>query len=143
MAFSRTKRGICNHRTCYLCYHRRIVSLHSISPRLFISRVCPLYTFSVETAVCFVSAWRIYVSNFGQTVSKPFLLAESPGGLMCLSYCFRYYPSGPSPFTQCLYVNFLWLAVPSPFRLTILPLSIVYSYSRTYSSILHMAMLSC
>jgi hypothetical protein len=44
----------------------------------------PLWTFSVETAVCFVSAWRIYVSNFGQLVSKPFLLAVSPWWLHAL-----------------------------------------------------------
>ena len=65
----------------------------------------PLWTFSVETAVCFVSAWKIYVRNFGQLVSKHSPLLYLLGGLMRLSYICRYYPNGLSLFTQCLYVN--------------------------------------
>lgn len=104
----------------------------------------PLWTFSVETAVCFVSAWKIYVRNFGQLVSKHFPLIYLLGGLMRLSYFCRYYPSGLSPFTQCLYVNSLWLTVASPLQDYIFTsLSIVYPYCRTYSSVLYMALLSC
>jgi uncharacterized transporter YbjL len=36
-----------------------------------------LWAFSVETAVCFVSAWRIYVRDFGQLVSRYFSLLLS------------------------------------------------------------------
>jgi hypothetical protein len=100
--------------------------------------------YSVETAICFLSAWRIYVHNFGQAVSE--YLAELRSrdcrrGLTRHRYCPRYYPHGPNPSTQCLYVSFSFLPdfafsvrFPSFFP-------IVHCHSGTNSSIFHMALL--